>query len=258
MTQQAAPKRPFALEKIASVGLGVCAVSILLLLGITLAYFAYNNIAAQPYRYLLTGAVLLFFTALVFALFKVVAAERSRRRIWKETAERIKPSLSESQTTYLLKRVRFSVLEFTNSTRWLFRSVKLYKYAAVILSVVSTIVLGFNFNHLDEQHRLLYDGLTKNIALVLNTIIAALSTLSVFWNIDKYWIQNKVIKYQLKRLLADIEFEMSNQDGNIKDANLLQAFFARHQSILNDFHFYWEGVLTEKADNKGKAQATNP
>lgn len=253
MNQQATPKRSFALETIASLGLAICAVSILLLLGIALAIFTYNSMAAQPYRYLLAGAVLLFFTALVFALFKVMAAEQRRRRIWKETEERIKPTLSESQTAYLLKRVRFSVMEFTNSTRWLFRSVRLYKYAAVILSVVSTIVLGFNFNHLSEQHRLIYDGLTKNIALVLNTLIAALSTLSIFWNIDKYWIQNKVIKHQLKRLLADIEFEMSNQEGDIKDTNLLQSFFARHQSILKDFHFYWEGVLTEKSDTKGKA-----
>lgn len=252
MNQQAPPKRSFALEKMTSLGLSICVVSIFLLLGIALAIFTYSSISAQPYRYLLAGAVLLFFTALVFALFKVMAAERRRRRIWKETEERIKPTLSESQTAYLLKRVRFSVMEFTNSTRWLFRSVRLYKYAAVILSVVSTIVLGFNFNHLSEAHRLLYDGVTKNIALVLNTLIAALSTLSVFWNIDKYWIQNKVIKHQLKRLLADIEFEMSNQEGDIKDTQLLQNFFARHQSILKDFHFYWEGVLTEKSDTKGK------
>jgi MFS family permease len=252
MNQQVPKKSILSLEAIARNGLAICAVAVILLLGIALALFTYNSIAAQPYRYLLAGAVLLFFTALVFALFKVVAAERKRRRIWKETEERIKPSLSESQTAYLLKRVRFSVLEFTDSTRWLFRSVRVYKYAAVGLSVVSTIVLGLNFNHLDEQQRILYDGLTKNIALGLNTLIAALSTLSAFWNIDKYWIQNKVIKHQLKRLLSDIEFEMSNQEGHINDPALLQTYFARHQSILKDFHFYWEGVLTEKADTKGK------
>ncbi len=253
MNQQPPKKKFSSLANIAGIGFSICVVTILLLVGTSLAIFTYNSIAAPPYRYLLAGAVLLFFTTLVFALFKVVAAERNRRSIWKETEERIKPSLSESQTAYLLKRVRFSVLEFTNSTRWLFRSVRAYKYAAVGLSVVSTIVLGLNFNHLDGGQRALYDGLTKNIALVLNAIIAALSTLSAFWNIDKYWIQNKVIKHQLKRLLSDIEFEMSNQEGNIKDATLLQSFFARHQSILKDFHFYWEGVLTDKSEAKGKA-----
>jgi MFS family permease len=252
MDQQLPKKRFLSLEAIAGLGLTICAVAILLLLGIALATFTYNSIATPPYRYLLAGAVLLFFTILIFALFKVVASERRRRRIWKETEERIKPSLSESQTAYLLKRVQFSVLEFTNSTRWLFRSVRAYKYAAVGLSVVSTIVLGLNFNHLEEQQRILYDGLTKNIALGLNTLIAALSTLSAFWNIDKYWIQNKVIKHQLKRLLSDIEFEMSNQEGDIKNPVILQDFFVRHQSILKDFHFYWEGVLTEKTDTKGK------
>lgn len=253
MNQPPPQKRSIPLETIARVGIATCAVAILLLLGSALAIFTYNTVATQPYRYLLASAVLLLFAAMVFALFKVVAAERRRRKIWKETEERIKPSLSESPTAYLLKRVRFSVLEFTNSTRWLFRSVRVYKYASVVLSVVATIVLGLNFNHLNEPQRILYDGLAKNIALVLNTLIAALSTLSVFWNIDKYWIQNKVIKHQLKRLLADIEFEMTNQAGDIKDAALLQSFFARHQSILKDFHFYWEGVLTEKPDTKGKA-----
>ena len=239
------------IETIAGIGFAISLVGVVLLIGASLATFIYNSISINPYGKYLAGAVFLFFVTVVFAIFKIVSSERRRKNIWNEMEERVKSDLAESQTDYLLRRVTFSVKEFTDTTRWLFRSVRLYKYSTVGLSVISTIVLGLSFNYLNEQDRLLYSIISKNVALVLTTLVTAISTLSVFWNIEKYWIQNKVIKHQLKRLKADIEFEMSKSlHKNIEDEKLVRDFFSRHQAILGNFHLYWEGVLTEKNENK--------
>lgn len=238
-------------EIFANIGFALSFVGVILLIGATLATLTYNYVNLYPYGQYLAFAVFLFFTTIVFAVFKIIASETRRRNIWDELEKKVSPDTTNNQTDYLLRRVTFSVKEFTDSTRWLFRSVRLYKYSSVGLSVISTIVLGLNFNYLTEENRILYSIASKNIALVLNTLITAISTLSLFWNIEKYWIQNKVIKHQLKRLKADIEYQMSRiPSKQIEDSTILSNLFNRHQAILGDFHLYWEGVLTEKKDGK--------
>jgi hypothetical protein len=241
-------KRSAGLEGIAAVGVTICATALALLLGTALVWFAYHSIPPGPYRYLLSAVVVLLFAIVVFSLVKMAAAERRRRR--QAAANSAMPTASP--TDYLINRVRLSVREFANNTRWLFRAVRLYKYATVGLSLLATIVLGLNLGHLEGPQHALYAATSKNIALVLNALVAAITTLSVFWNVEKYWVQNKVIKHQLRSLLADIEFEMSRNNGAVTDGALLQTFFARHQAILKNFHFYWEGVLTERGEAKGQ------
>ena len=156
---------------------------------------------------------------------------------------------SDSKLEYLYKRVDASYRQFKETTSWTYRNVRFYKYSVTILSALATIILGLSYGFLVEEVQIIkMTKLSKDIALIINTLITALTTLSVFWNMEKYWMQNKVIKQQLKILKYEIGFEMVKANkGQIKE-ELVNGFLKSYLRILRDFHLYWEGALSDRSE----------
>lgn len=155
---------------------------------------------------------------------------------------------ANSKMDYLIARVDYSYQKFRSGTSWNYGNVKFYKYSTIVLSTAATIILGLNLEVFGESFADTFSELANDVALVLNAIVAALTTLSVFWNVEKYWIQNKVIKQQLKMLKYEVEFANSTLTGAAADAKA-DEFFAKYIKILRDFYLYWEGVLSEEKKN---------
>lgn len=241
-------QQPNTIEKLTQFVFVFCGIGFILTLSGLLAYAAYFTIPTSPFRELAAIIIVLMVLTVLFAILSFWTSRVRVKNIWKAVEANFNQHEALSKTDYLVKRIAFSLEEFNSSTKWMYRNVRLYKYSTVVLSGLATVILGLNFSYFFSD-RTTYLSVTKDIALILNTIVTALATLSIFWNVDKYWIQNKIIKHQLRQLKSAIEFERS-ENKELSDEQL-KSFFNKHQRILREFHLYWEGVMTEK-DNGEK------
>ena len=226
----------------------------ILLIGTSLSLFVYYQAFTDTIIMLLAWSVFTFIIGFFFILLWRLGKKERYKRKWRSLDNEVFPSDHPSQFQYLLKRVNLSVYQFETSTGFMFRAVRIYKYSTVLLSAASTIILGLNLESFNKN----YTMVSKNIALVLSTLVTAITTMAIFWNYEKYWVQNKVIQHRLHELKYEIEFEMSKSATQAVTDNKLQELFSRYQQILRDFHLYWEGVLTEKERIKEKVQPVVP
>lgn len=135
------------------------------------------------------------------------------------------------------KNLLESIQYFSWQRKRMFVLVRRYKYSVIILTALSTIVLGL-------QLELDFVTIQKNTALVISAIVTALTTLMTFWNVEEYWIRNKVIEQQLKDLKFRFEFEKTNGLTNER----LRELSNEYQNITKQQQSYWKGALDDFKD----------
>lgn len=128
--------------------------------------------------------------------------------------------------------------KYSDLRKYMYKLVKWYKYPLVILAALSTIVLGLEFGN-D-----LYIQWQKNIALVITATITLLTTLMTFWNIEEYWLQNKVIEQQLDMLKQKFLYEKSKG----MDEEMADKLHAELMDIIGQQHSYWKSALDESLE----------
>lgn len=143
----------------------------------------------------------------------------------------------EDQIILIEKYLKESKNKYTFQRRMMFKAVKWYKYPLVILSAISTIILGLELGEAWIQWQ-------KNSALVVTAIITLLTTLMTFWNVEEYWLQNKVIEQQITTLQQKFEYERAK--GFTEES--LAAMFKEYQGILGQQHSYWKNALDDIGD----------
>jgi len=147
----------------------------------------------------------------------------------------------EKQIKMLEEAIKVKKNKYSSQRKYMFNLVKWYKYPLVILSAFSTIVLGLQ---LGEEWILLQ----KNIALAIAAGITLLTTLMTFWNIEEYWLQNKVVEQQLVILKQKFEYEKAK--GLTKET--IEIMFSELQSILGQQQSYWKSALDDKSEENGE------
>jgi hypothetical protein len=111
-----------------------------------------------------------------------------------------------------------------------------FQITIIILSAVSTIVLGFNYSN-DDKSSLIT---SKNIALILGAVITLLSSIRAFWNLDTYWIRRKLYYYQLKEIRDEFYFYRGS------DTKLsVDDLFRKLQAVKKFNSSYWEEVYQQ-------------
>ena len=149
----------------------------------------------------------------------------------------------EKQIEFIEKTLKENKNKYSGQRKYMFKLVKLYKYPLIMLSAISTIVLGLQFGESLELIQW-----QKNIALVITAAITLLTTLMTFWNIEEYWLQNKVIEQQIEILQQKFEYEKSK--GLNKE--MLEKIFSELQRILGQHHSYWKDVLNDRGEENGE------
>jgi hypothetical protein len=151
----------------------------------------------------------------------------------------------DEQLSLLLTNITFDIDRFEEGASYYFNGVRVFKYSTMILAGVSTIILGLSFNNLpfSDSFKKYYPEVAKNIAFVIGAIITVYSGLMTYWNIEKYWLQNKAVVNKLRALRDEIE----NEDRAKKLTNdMIQEKFTKYQEIKGEFYKYWEGALSGK------------
>lgn len=140
----------------------------------------------------------------------------------------------EELTKLVDDKIQNSIDEFIRRRKKMFTVVRLFKYPLIILTSVSTIVLGLELGN---------DCLIvqKNIALVVGTIVTALTTLMTFWNVEEYWLRNKIIEIQLIKLQDNFQFE--KKMGLTEDR--IKFYFNQYQDIINEYEKIWKSTVSQ-------------
>lgn len=70
-----------------------------------------------------------------------------------------------------------------------------------------------------------------------------------YWNIEKYWLQNKTISHKLTELKDEIENE--DKAGDLKQ-DKIQGKFTKYATIKSEFYKYREGALGERNNSSNQ------
>lgn len=147
----------------------------------------------------------------------------------------------KEQLSLLLINITYDIDRYEEGSSYYFNGVRFYKYSTMILSGISTILLGLSFKDIHFKYDNIYPELSKNIAFVIGAIITIYTGLMTYWNIEKYWLQNKSVVNKLRALRGEIENE--DRAETLTDEKI-QNKFDKYQSIKDEFYKYWEGALS--------------
>jgi hypothetical protein len=110
------------------------------------------------------------------------------------------------------------------------------RISVMALSGIITVLLGFKMRN--------GSGLPfpfSNITLIISAVITFLSTLAVFWDIENYWVRNKIMLNKLKEIRYEYVFFLSGAtDIKVKD---LRPYLDKFLASLGDE--YWEKFLKD-------------
>jgi len=158
-----------------------------------------------------------------------------------------KLTTKKEQLFLLLTNITYDINRFEEGSSYYFSWVRAYKYSTMTLAGLSTILLGLSFKgdlpFLSDDFKKYYPEVAKNIAFVIGAIITVYTGLMTYWNIEKYWLQNKAVVNKLRALRDEIE----NEDRAQRlPEDIIQDKFKRYQEIKGEFYKYWEGALSGK------------
>lgn len=147
----------------------------------------------------------------------------------------------EEQIKILEQLINDNKHKYSRQRKYMFKLVKWYKYPLVVLSALSTVVLGLQIENDWIQWQ-------KNIALVITAAITLLTTLMTFWNIEEYWLQNKVVEQQLDMLKQKFYYEKAKGF----DEEMIENIFNELQNVIGQQHSYWKSVLEDRSEGNGE------
>ena len=117
--------------------------------------------------------------------------------------------------------------------RWSFS----LRITLLLLSGTSTILLGLNVTP-DNGYALW----SRNAALVLGAVSTFVVGLSAFWNLEQYWLKQKVLFARLRALRERCHFEQA-KTGHLSIEEIEHAF-QEFRALMDDRIEYWERVAS--------------
>ena len=137
-----------------------------------------------------------------------------------------------------MTNLTYDINKYEEGSSYYFNGVRAYKYSTIILSGISTIVLGLDLKGVTAKiGQMDITTFSKNTAFVIGAIITVATSLMTYWNIEKYWLINKTIVNKLRGLRDELE------DTCTSKSNPLNAMDITIQEKVNK---YWEGALSDR------------
>ncbi|PZR28668.1 MAG: hypothetical protein DI535_05905 [Citrobacter freundii] len=222
-------------HKIARTGVLICKFFLLLCLAAIVIHFTCTNVRV-PYSYYCIGIELALFAMSVFMVLRM-----STFKPRQQYNEKYLLNKDNKKLLLLLINISSDIERFEEAASYFFNGVRVYKYSTMILSGISTILLGLSFKTISIPYQDVFPEATKNIAFVIGAIVTVYSGLMTYWNIEKYWLQNKSVENKLRALKDEIENE--DRSGTMSNETA-QKYFEKYQLIKAEFYKYWDGALS--------------
>mgnify|MGYP000939474307 CR=1 FL=1 len=201
------------------------------------------------YSYYLVGVEICITVILCFSIVRMSTFKPTGKI---KLPEHFKPTLKDAELLWF--NITYDINRYEEGSSYYFNGVRTYKYSTIILSGVSTIVLGLDLKDFKVGF-MDYPTFSKNTALIIGAIITVSTSLFTYWNIEKYWLINKTIVNKLRALRDDLEMTSS---AGILDTASIQKKVEKYNEIKETFNKYWEGALSERSSqSSGQTSNTN-
>lgn len=141
---------------------------------------------------------------------------------------------------FVLKKLNEHIDALQKKTVRLKLIIQFLKVSIMLLGAASTILLGLSISN--ES----YIEWSRNIAFVIGAVITFISSLSGTFDIEKFWITNKLILFQLNGLRDEYLF-LDSREGGITEEQVSRIFYQYREAVKEKIE-YWEKV----AENQDK------
>lgn len=225
--------------------------SLLILFLLCLAITATIKLIPYPYSIFVVGLEISIALMSAFTMVRMNTFKPAKPYNFEKLKQQKEP------LNLLLTNINYDITRYEEGSSYYFNGVKVYKYSTIILAGVSTIILGIDLSEYGDFTMfggMSYTIFAKNLALIIGAIITVSTALMTYWNIEKYWLQNKTIVNKLRALKDDIESDFVA--GGLIDKTKLQEKIDAYKKIKGDFYKYWEGALADRGSQGGQANAT--
>lgn len=155
---------------------------------------------------------------------------------------------TEERSKLLWLNITYDINRYEEGSSYYFTTLLTYKYSTIILSGISTVILGLSLSDIKIGF-MDYTTFSRNAALVIGAFITVYTTLITFWNVEKYWLINKTIVNRLRTLRDELEDTYVSGTLNSEKVNDLVK---KHIEIKDTFNKYWEGTLSERNSQSEK------
>jgi hypothetical protein len=193
-----------------------------------------------PYSYFLVGIEI---SVAIIMCFMIIRMSTFKPRGKIKPPEHFTPVVKEAELLWF--NITYDISRYEEGSSYYFNGVRVYKYSTIILSGISTIILGLDLGAIGLMD---YPTFSKNAALIIGAIITVSTSLFTYWNIEKYWLINKTIVNKLRALRDDLE--ISSASGSL-DNTTVKEKIKKYNEVKETFNKYWEGALSERSSQSG-------
>lgn len=147
-----------------------------------------------------------------------------------------------NQEAFLFQCLDKAVTKYSSESRQLKRWTYAFRIAVLLLSACSTVLLGLNVK--GDPDYLIW---SRNLVLGLGALSTFLVGVSAFWNVESYWLKQKILFARIRALRERCHF-LHAQDGSLSPEQI-EAAFVEYRAMMDDRIEYWEKVASQKTPN---------
>ena len=147
----------------------------------------------------------------------------------------------------LFEMLEKAVTKYEVESRRLKRLTYFFKIAVLFLSAGSTVLLGLSVT--GDPNYLIR---SRNIVLVMGALSSFLIGLSAFWNVESYWLKQKVLHARLRAIQERCKFLQAEQDHLSPEQ--IYAAFGEYRQLMDERIEYWEKISEKTASTDTEAK----
>ncbi len=143
-----------------------------------------------------------------------------------------------NQEIFLLQCLNDAASKYNRESKRLKRWTYALRIAVLLLSSGSTVLLGLNV--VGDPSYLIW---SRNLVLALGALSTFLVGLSAFWNVESYWLKQKVLFARVRALRERCYF-LQARDGRLSQEQI-EAAFNEYGAMMDNRIEYWETLASK-------------
>lgn len=155
----------------------------------------------------------------------------------------------ESAEAFLFQRLDEAVTKYGVEARKLKFWTYAIKITILFLAGSSTVLLGWS--PVDNPY---YTVWSRNMALALGAVSTFIIGISTFWNVENYWLKQKVLFAKVRALKERCFFLKSK--GMLSE-QAIDDIFNEYRAMMDDRIDYWESLASRKTTHNNRQDDVN-
>jgi coproporphyrinogen III oxidase-like Fe-S oxidoreductase len=149
---------------------------------------------------------------------------------------------TEDQEKFLFNKLESSVKKYKYESKHLKHWTFGLRITLLLLAATSTILLGWS-----PENSANYAIWSRNVALAIGAISTFILGVSSFWNVEAYWLKQKVMFARVRALQEKGLYLKSKSELTAEE---IEAIFNEYRLMMNDRIDYWDELASKSTPNK--------